>query len=162
MRLTASNSVTGSRSGEGHRPLTNALRLDHYAIYVFDYGARIGFRRALAHPERITAIISQNGNAYEAGLSEGWDIQKYWKEPTNLGFQCEVALCNFVLALLPLRGDRANCVHALCFEAGLGKFRGNSHGETACVRRCKQFLGIGALAIIPRFELRSDAQLGHA
>jgi pimeloyl-ACP methyl ester carboxylesterase len=51
---------------------------------VFDYGAPIGFRLALAHPERITAIISQNGNAYEEGLSQGWNpIQKYWKEPTE-------------------------------------------------------------------------------
>ena len=42
-----------------------------------------GLRLALAHPERITAIISQNGNAYEEGLSQGWNpIQKYWKEPT--------------------------------------------------------------------------------
>jgi pimeloyl-ACP methyl ester carboxylesterase len=53
-------------------------------MYVFDYGAPVGFRLALAHPERITAIISQNGNAYEEGLSEGWNpIQKYWKESTS-------------------------------------------------------------------------------
>ena len=62
---------------------TQALGLNRYAIYVFDYGAPVGFRLALAHPERITAIISQNGNAYEEGLSEGWNpIQNYWKEPT--------------------------------------------------------------------------------
>jgi pimeloyl-ACP methyl ester carboxylesterase len=62
---------------------TEAIGLDRYAIYVFDYGAPVGFRLALAHPERITAIISQNGNAYKEGLSEGWNpIQKYWKEPT--------------------------------------------------------------------------------
>ena len=61
---------------------TETLGLEHYAIYVFDYGAPVGFRLALAHPERITAIISQNGNAYEEGLSEGWNpIQKYWKTP---------------------------------------------------------------------------------
>ena len=54
-----------------------------YAIYVFDYGAPVGFRLATGHPERITAIISQNGNAYEEGLSEGWNpIQRYWKKPT--------------------------------------------------------------------------------
>ena len=53
-------------------------------MYVFDYGAPVGFRLALAHPERIAAIVSQNGNAYEEGLSEGWNpIQKYWKEPTE-------------------------------------------------------------------------------
>jgi pimeloyl-ACP methyl ester carboxylesterase len=59
------------------------IGLERFAIYVFDYGAPVGFRLALAHPERITAIISQNGNAYEEGLSDGWNpIQKYWKEPT--------------------------------------------------------------------------------
>ena len=64
--------------------LTQALGLDHYTIYVFDYGAPVGFRLALTHPERISAIISQNGNAYEEGLSQGWNpIQKYWKEPTS-------------------------------------------------------------------------------
>ncbi len=63
---------------------TQAIGLDRYAIYVFDYGAPVGFRLALAHPDRITAIISQNGNAYEEGLSQGWNpIQKYWKEPTQ-------------------------------------------------------------------------------
>jgi len=61
----------------------DALKLEHYAIYVFDYGAPTGFRLALAHPERITAIVSQNGNAYEEGLGDAWDpIKKYWKEPT--------------------------------------------------------------------------------
>src|SRR5215472_15943984 len=62
---------------------TQSIGLDRFAIYVFDYGAPVGLRLALAHPERITAIISQNGNAYQEGLSEGWNpIQKYWKEPT--------------------------------------------------------------------------------
>jgi pimeloyl-ACP methyl ester carboxylesterase len=62
---------------------TQTIGLDRFAIYVFDYGAPVGLRLALAHPERITAIISQNGNAYEEGLSQGWNpIQKYWKEPT--------------------------------------------------------------------------------
>jgi pimeloyl-ACP methyl ester carboxylesterase len=63
---------------------TETIGLERFAIYVFDYGAPVGFRLALAHPERITAIISQNGNAYEEGLSEGWNpIQRYWKEPTE-------------------------------------------------------------------------------
>ena len=62
---------------------TQAVALHRFAIYVFDYGAPVGFRLALAHHERITAIISQNGNAYEEGLSDGWNpIQKYWKEQT--------------------------------------------------------------------------------
>jgi pimeloyl-ACP methyl ester carboxylesterase len=60
-----------------------ALNLKRYAIYVFDYGAPTGFRLAVAHPERVTAIISQNGNGYVDGLGDAWDpIKKYWKEPT--------------------------------------------------------------------------------
>lgn len=63
---------------------TQLIGLQRFAIYVFDYGAPVGLRLALAHPERITAIVSQNGNAYEQGLSEGWNpIQKYWKEPNE-------------------------------------------------------------------------------
>src|SRR5882724_9135293 len=62
---------------------TQSIGLARYAIYVFDYGAPVGLRLALTHPERVTAVISQNGNAYEEGLSQGWNpIQKYWKEPT--------------------------------------------------------------------------------
>jgi pimeloyl-ACP methyl ester carboxylesterase len=60
------------------------LGLDRFALYVFDYGAPVGFRIAARHPERITAIISQNGNAYEDGLSDGWNpVQAYWKEPSK-------------------------------------------------------------------------------
>jgi pimeloyl-ACP methyl ester carboxylesterase len=60
------------------------LKLEKYAIYIFDYGAPVGFRLAVAHPERITGIISQNGNAFEEGLSDGWSpIQRYWQEPTK-------------------------------------------------------------------------------
>lgn len=60
------------------------LNLQRFALYVFDYGAPVGFRLAVAHPEKITGIISQNGNAYLEGLSEGWNpIQKYWEEPTE-------------------------------------------------------------------------------
>src|SRR5215813_343421 len=63
---------------------TTVAGLARYAIYVFDYGAPVGFRLALARPERVTAIVSQNGNAYVEGLSQGWNpIQKYWKEPTE-------------------------------------------------------------------------------
>lgn len=62
---------------------TDAIGLERYAIYVFDYGAPVGFRLALARPERVTALISQNGNAYEEGLSEGWTpIQTYWRDPS--------------------------------------------------------------------------------
>lgn len=57
--------------------------LDRYAMYVFDYGAPVGWRLAVANPGKITAIVSQNGNAYEEGLSEGWaDMRKAWDAPT--------------------------------------------------------------------------------
>ena len=62
---------------------TNALQLDRYALYVFDYGAPTGFRLAMMAPQRVAAIVSQNGNAYEEGLGDGWaPIQRYWREPT--------------------------------------------------------------------------------
>jgi len=60
------------------------IGLHRFAIYVFDYGAPVGFRLAVRHPGRLTAIISQNGNAYEEGLSEGWNpIRTYWQEPSQ-------------------------------------------------------------------------------
>jgi pimeloyl-ACP methyl ester carboxylesterase len=63
---------------------TETIGFDRYAVYVFDYGAPTGFRLAMKHPERITAIISQNGNAYEEGLSEGWTpIRAYWQDPSQ-------------------------------------------------------------------------------
>jgi len=65
---------------------TEVVGFDRYAVYVFDYGAPTGFRLAAKHPDRITAIISQNGNAYEEGLSEGWSpIRAYWEDasPAN-------------------------------------------------------------------------------
>ena len=62
---------------------TEVIGFDSYAVYVFDYGAPTGFRLALKHPERITAVISQNGNAYEEGLSDGWTpIKAYWQDPS--------------------------------------------------------------------------------
>jgi pimeloyl-ACP methyl ester carboxylesterase len=61
-----------------------AVGLHRCALYVFDYGAPVGFRLAVAHPNRVSAIISQNGNAYSEGLSTGWSpIQKYWSEPSD-------------------------------------------------------------------------------
>jgi pimeloyl-ACP methyl ester carboxylesterase len=63
---------------------TDVIGLNRFAVYIFDYGAPTGLRLAAAHPERIAAIISQNGNAYEEGLSEGWNpIQAYWKDPSD-------------------------------------------------------------------------------
>ena len=66
------------------RAFTDAVGLERYAIYVFNYGAPTGFRLAMACPERITALVSQNGNAYEEGLGAAWaPIQRYWNEPTH-------------------------------------------------------------------------------
>jgi pimeloyl-ACP methyl ester carboxylesterase len=63
---------------------TDVIGLGRFAIYVFDYGAPTGFRLATRHPERISAIISQNGNAYEEGLSDGWNpIRAYWQDPSE-------------------------------------------------------------------------------
>jgi pimeloyl-ACP methyl ester carboxylesterase len=63
---------------------TEVIGFDRFAIYVFDYGAPTGFRLAVRHPERITAIISQNGNAYEEGLSDGWNpIRAYWQDQSQ-------------------------------------------------------------------------------
>ena len=63
---------------------TEIIGFDRFAVYVFDYGAPTGFRLAVPHPERITAIVSQNGNAYEEGLSDGWTpIRAYWQDPSE-------------------------------------------------------------------------------
>jgi len=63
---------------------TDKIALKRFAIYIFDYGAPVGLRIALKHPERISAIISQNGNAYEEGLSDGWNpIRTYWQNPSQ-------------------------------------------------------------------------------
>lgn len=90
---------------------TDALGLDRYAIYVFDYGAPVGFRLALARPDRVTAIVSQNGNAYEEGLSTGWDsTQKYWREPTAENREA-------LRSLLTLDATRWQYVHGVPDEA---------------------------------------------
>ncbi len=70
--------------GETMLGFTDALGLEQYSMYVFDYGAPVGFRLATANPERITAIISQNGNVYEEGLTEAWNpLRAYWKSDTQ-------------------------------------------------------------------------------
>jgi pimeloyl-ACP methyl ester carboxylesterase len=74
---------------------TEVIGFDRFAVYVFDYGAPTGFRLAVSHPERITAIISQNGNAYEEGLSDGWNpIRAYWKEASPANREALRALLN--------------------------------------------------------------------
>ena len=63
---------------------TEVIGFDRFAVYVFDYGAPTGFRLAVRYPERISAIISQNGNAYAEGLSEGWTpIKAYWQDASS-------------------------------------------------------------------------------
>ncbi len=70
--------------GKTIEAFTDALKLTKYALYVFDYGAPTGFRLAMAHPERVTAIVSQNGNAYEEGLGDAWaPIRRYWEYPIS-------------------------------------------------------------------------------
>jgi len=87
---------------------TDALGLNRYAIYVFDYGAPTGFRLAMGRPERVTAIVSQNGNAYEEGLGDAWGpIRKYWAEPT--GESREVIRQN----ILNLEGTRWQYTHGV-------------------------------------------------
>ena len=77
-------SYTFAKLAEVIERFAEKLGLDRFAIYVFDYGAPTGLRLALRHPERITAIISQNGNAYEEGLSDGWNpIQAYWQNASQ-------------------------------------------------------------------------------
>jgi len=74
-------SYTFAKLAEVIERFTEVIGLARFSIYVFDYGAPTGFRLAVRHPERISAIISQNGNAYEDGLSDGWKpVRAYWKE----------------------------------------------------------------------------------
>lgn len=85
---------------------TEALNLKKYALYVFDYGAPTGFRVAAAHPERVTAIISQNGNAYEEGLSDVWGpYQAYWRAPSEQTREaCRAALSPEAIRMQYLHG----------------------------------------------------------
>jgi pimeloyl-ACP methyl ester carboxylesterase len=77
-------SYTFAKLAEVIERFTEVIGLTRFAIYVFDYGAPTGFRLAVRHPERISAIISQNGNAYEEGLSNGWNpIRAYWMEASE-------------------------------------------------------------------------------
>jgi pimeloyl-ACP methyl ester carboxylesterase len=85
---------------------TDALGLARCALYVFDYGAPIGFRLAMALPERINAIVSQNGNAYEEVLGNAWaPIRRYWNEPT-------VENREAIRKVLSLEGMRGNMPQA--------------------------------------------------
>jgi pimeloyl-ACP methyl ester carboxylesterase len=84
---------------------TEVVGFDRFAFYVFDYGAPTGFRIATKHPDRVTAIISQNGNAYEVGLSDGWNpIRSYLENPSEANRQA--------LASVPNAGDHSLAIHA--------------------------------------------------
>jgi pimeloyl-ACP methyl ester carboxylesterase len=75
---------TFARLAEVIERFTEVIGLGRFAIYIFDYGAPTGLRMAIRHPERITAIVSQNGNAYEEGLTEGWNpIRAYWQDASE-------------------------------------------------------------------------------
>jgi pimeloyl-ACP methyl ester carboxylesterase len=77
-------SYTFAKLAEVIERFTEVIGLARFSIYVFDYGAPTGFRLAVRHPERITAIISQNGNAYDEGLSDGWSpVRAYWQDPSE-------------------------------------------------------------------------------
>lgn len=76
-------SYTFDRLADVMEAFTQELKLERYALYIFDYGAPVGLRLAMRHPERVTAIVSQNGNAYEEGFSDQWGPwQDYWREPS--------------------------------------------------------------------------------
>jgi len=91
---------------------TQALGLHRYSLYLFDYGAPIGFRLATANPERVTAIISQNGNAYEEGLSTVWSpYQAYWSAPSVAARDaCRAALTPEAIRTQYLQGADASRV----------------------------------------------------
>lgn len=92
--------------------LTEALKIDRYAIYLFDYGAPTGFRLALAHPERVTALISQNGNAYAEGLGPMWALLRaYWQNPDETNREaCRKTLAPSVTRSQYLTGSDAEKV----------------------------------------------------
>jgi pimeloyl-ACP methyl ester carboxylesterase len=82
-----------SRLAEAMAAFTDAIGLERYAIYIFDYGAPVGLRLALARPGAITAIISQNGNAYAEGLSDGWAQTKaFWADPSPVNREAMKAM----------------------------------------------------------------------
>lgn len=90
----------------GH--FVDALKLTRYALYVFDYGAPVGFRLAMAHPKRVSALVSQNGNAYLEGLGDAWaPIRAYWAEPTAANRE---VIRN---AVLSLEGTRYQYLHGV-------------------------------------------------
>jgi pimeloyl-ACP methyl ester carboxylesterase len=90
----------------------DALELKRYAMYIFDYGAPTGLRLAVKHPERVSAIITQNGNAYLDGLGPKWDLwQSYWREPTPENRErCRISLSDDAIRNQYFRGAPADLV----------------------------------------------------
>jgi pimeloyl-ACP methyl ester carboxylesterase len=90
----------------------DAIGLKRYAIYIFDYGAPTGLRLAMKHPERISAIVTQNGNAYVEGLSAEWEPwQSYWREPTQANRErCRASLSDAAIRSQYLHGAPAELV----------------------------------------------------
>lgn len=88
------------------------MGLTRYALYIFDYGAPTGLRLATKHPERVSAIITQNGNAYVEGLSEGWGPwQAYWREPTVENRErCRASLTDDAIRFQYQHGAPANLI----------------------------------------------------
>ena len=87
---------------------TDAIGLTRYALYVFDYGAPVGFRLAVSRPERVSALISQNGNAYEKGLSDGWESHPRLLAGSHRGEPCQLAYLPAVRNdPIPIRTRRA-------------------------------------------------------
>jgi len=87
---------------------TEALKIKRFALYVFDYGAPTGFRLAMTNPDRVTAIVTQNGNAYEEGLADAWaPIRKYWAQPTSENRE------NLRANILTLEGTRWQYTHGV-------------------------------------------------
>jgi pimeloyl-ACP methyl ester carboxylesterase len=82
-RRRSTASIHRGRLAEVIERFTEVIGLARFAIYVFDYGAPTGFRMAVRHPERITAIISQNGNTYEEGLSDGWNPVRAYRQDAS-------------------------------------------------------------------------------
>jgi len=88
-----------------------AIGVRRYALYAFDYGAPTGLRLAMAHPERVSAIITQNGNAYIEGLSTEWEPwQAYWRDPTEAHRDaCRAALSDAATARMAIRWTSSTC-----------------------------------------------------
>lgn len=97
----ASFDYTFDRLADVLAGFVDALGLTRYALYIFDYGAPTGLRLAMKHPERVSAIISQNGNAYIDGLSKEWEPwQSYWRDPSEANREaCRASLTDEAIRL---------------------------------------------------------------